>query len=73
MTKSQAQTSRVLVVMGFKKDSIHFYWFARHLVKNTRERELCMTPDQRFVHVMHILKLVRNWVSTDRASWEEEM
>jgi hypothetical protein len=58
---------------GFCRDGIHFYWLARYLLKNTRAVDLRMPPDQRFTHVIHLLKSVKNWVMTDGASRGEEL
>jgi len=58
---------------GFSRDAIHFYWLATYLLKNTTSADLHMTPDQRFVRVIHILKSVRDWVMTDAAQRGEEM
>lgn len=58
---------------GFSKDAIHFYWLATYLLKNARATDLRMAPDQRFTHVIHLLKSVRDWVVTDGASRGEEL
>lgn len=58
---------------GFSRDGIHFYWLANYILKNTRAADLQMPPDQRFVHVMHMLKSVKNWVLSDSASRGEEL
>lgn len=58
---------------GFSKDAIHFYWLATYLLKNARLSDLQMGPDQRFSHVIHLLKSVRDWVVTDAASRGEEL
>ncbi|KAL1883797.1 hypothetical protein VTK73DRAFT_8333 [Phialemonium thermophilum] len=58
---------------GFSKDAIHFYWLATYLLKNARMSDLQMAPDQRFTHVIHLLKSVRDWVVTDGASRGEEL
>jgi hypothetical protein len=58
---------------GFTRDGIHFYWLATYLLKSTRATDLQMAPDQRFAYVMHLLKSVKQWVSTDGASRGEEL
>ncbi|KAL1835815.1 hypothetical protein VTJ49DRAFT_6036 [Mycothermus thermophilus] len=58
---------------GFTRDGIHFYWLATYLLKNTRATDLQMPPDQRFAHVIHLLKSVKHWVLTDGASRGEEL
>ncbi|KAL2267513.1 hypothetical protein VTJ83DRAFT_4790 [Remersonia thermophila] len=58
---------------GFTRDGIHFYWLATYLFKNTRATDLQMAPDERFAHVIHLLKSVKQWVLTDGASRGEEL
>ena len=58
---------------GFSKDAIHFYWLATYLLKHARPVDLRMGPDQRFAHVIHLLKSVREWVVNDGASRGEEL
>lgn len=58
---------------GFSRDGIHFYWLAKYLLKSTRPTDLQMAPDQRFAHVIHMLKSVKSWVMTDNASRGEDM
>lgn len=58
---------------GFTRDGIHFYWLATYLLKSTRTTDLQMAPDQRFAHVIHLLKSVKQWVLTDGASRGEEL
>jgi hypothetical protein len=58
---------------GFCRDGVHFYWLAKHLLKNHRGRDWQMAPDQRFTHVMHLLKSVKSWVVSDSAKRGEEL
>jgi len=58
---------------GFSRDGIHFYWLANYILKNTRSADLEVSPDQRFSHVIHVLKSVKNWVLSDGASRGEEL
>jgi hypothetical protein len=58
---------------GFSKDGIHFYWLATYLLKNTRAADLQMPADHRFMHVIHLLKSVKNWVMSDGAARGEEL
>lgn len=58
---------------GFSRDGIHFYWLARHMLKNTRTVDLQLPADQRFAHIMHVLKSVKTWVMSDGHSRGEEM
>lgn len=58
---------------GYSRDGVHYYWLANWMLKNTRPADLQMAPDQRFVHVIHLLKSVKSWVMTDGASRGEEL
>lgn len=58
---------------GFSRDGIHFYWLARHMLKNTRTVDLQLPADQRFARTMHVLKSVKTWVMSDGYSRGEEM
>lgn len=58
---------------GFCRDGIHFYWLAKYMLKNYRPSDWQMAPDQRFTHVMHLLKSVKAWVVSDSAQRGEEL
>ncbi|TVY59326.1 Respiration factor [Lachnellula suecica] len=58
---------------GFCRDGVHWYWLGKYLLKNNRGVELQMAPDQRFSHIMHLLKYGKNWVVSDSAKRGEEL
>ncbi|KAL8382730.1 hypothetical protein RB595_006492 [Gaeumannomyces hyphopodioides] len=58
---------------GFSRDGVHFYWLANYMLKNTKLGDLQMTPDHRFMKVMHLLKSVKDWVMSDGAKRGEEL
>lgn len=58
---------------GFCRDGVHFYWLAKWLLKNARVGDWTMAPDQRFTHLMHLLKSVKTWVVSDSAKRGEEL
>jgi hypothetical protein len=57
---------------GFCRDGVHFYWLGKYLMKNNRGSEWQMAPDQRFSQVMHLLKYVQGFVTSDSAKRGEE-
>jgi hypothetical protein len=58
---------------GFSRDGIHFYWLAKYVLKYTSQADLQLSPDERLMQVMQLLKSVRTWVMTDGASRGEEL
>lgn len=58
---------------GFSRDGIHFYWLAKYTLKFTRPAELQMHPDARMMQIIHMLRLVQTWVTSDGASRGEEL
>lgn len=59
--------------LGYSRDGVHYYWLANYLLKNTRQQDLLMSADRRFMHVIHLLKSVKSWVLSDAASRGEEL
>jgi len=57
---------------GFCRDGVHFYWLGKYLMKNNRGSEWQMAPDQRFSQVMHLLRYVQSFVTSDSAKRGEE-
>lgn len=58
---------------GFSKDAIHFWWLAKHLLKQTSLGDLELPSEERFAQVMNLLKSAKHLVETDGASRGEEM
>lgn len=58
---------------GFCRDGVHFYWLAKYLMKSNLGLDWQMAPDQRFAHVMSVLKSVKTWVVSDSAKRGEEL
>lgn len=58
---------------GFSKDAIHFWWLAKHLIKQTSLGDLELSSEERFAQVMNLLKSAKQFVETDGASRGEEM
>jgi hypothetical protein len=56
---------------GFCRDGVHFYWLAKLLMKTNLDWQ--MAPDQRFGHVISMLKQVRECVVSDSARRGEEL
>lgn len=56
---------------GFCRDGIHFYYLGKYLMKTGMDFRVA--PDQRFTHVIHLLKSVKTWVVSDSAKREEEL
>jgi hypothetical protein len=50
---------------GFCRDAVHFYWLAKLLIKTNLDWQ--MAPDQRFGHIISMLKQVRAYVVSDSA------
>ncbi|MCJ1312937.1 hypothetical protein MMC25_006613 [Agyrium rufum] len=58
---------------GFCRDGIHFYWLGRLFLSQSNPHDWLTPPDQRFLHVMSILKSVRAWISSESAARGEEI
>lgn len=58
---------------GFSRDAIHFWWLAKHLLKQTSLGDLELPSEERFAQVMNLLKSAKHLVETDGASRGEEM
>lgn len=56
---------------GFCRDGVHFYWLAKLLMKTNLDWQ--MAPDQRFGHIISMLKQVRAYVISDSARRGEEL
>jgi hypothetical protein len=56
---------------GFCRDGVHFYWLAKMLMKTNLDWQ--MAPDQRFGHIISMLKQVRTYVVSDSARRGEEL
>lgn len=56
---------------GFCRDGVHFYWLAKLLMKTNLDWQ--MAPDQRFGHIISMLKQVRAYVVSDSARRGEEL
>ena len=56
---------------GFCRDGVHFYWLAKMLMKTNLDWQ--MAPDQRFGHIISMLKQVRTYVISDSARRGEEL
>jgi hypothetical protein len=56
---------------GFCRDGVHFFYLAKWLMKTGLDWQ--MAPDQRFTHVIHLLKSVKSWVVSDSAKRGEEL
>lgn len=57
---------------GFCRDSVHFYFLSKYLMKNNRGLDWKLAPDQRFSQIMNLLKYVKSWVASDTAKRGEE-
>jgi hypothetical protein len=66
-------SSRRFRRFGFCRDAVHFYWLAKCLMGNNRGLDLRAPPDQRFSHVIALLKYVKQWVVSDSAKRGEEL
>lgn len=58
---------------GFCRDAVHFYWLGKYLMKQSRAQDWQMAPDQRFSHVINLLKTVKTWVVSDSAQRGETL
>ena len=50
---------------GFCRDGVHFYWLAKLMMKGNMDWQ--MAPDQRFGHIISMLKKVKAYVISDSA------
>ena len=57
--------------LGFCRDAVHFYWLAKLVMKTNLDWQ--MAPDQRFGHIISMLKQVRAYVVSDSARRGEEL
>jgi hypothetical protein len=50
---------------GFCRDGVHFYWLFKMMLQGNMDHQ--MAPDQRFGHVINMLKQVKTYVVSDSA------
>ncbi|KAB8301426.1 hypothetical protein EYC80_003294 [Monilinia laxa] len=55
---------------GFCRDGAHFYWLQKCMLSQKLDWQ--MPSDQRFTHVIQLLKFAKRWASTDTSKRGEE-
>jgi hypothetical protein len=59
--------------VGFCRDAVHFYFLARHFIRNTHPREWQIASEQRMQQVFQVLNGIKNQVANEQERRGEEV